>query len=126
MIIKSKTDEELELELKKQTLRAKFYFLAVAIALIVLVSAYKFIKNFQANKPAEESSPANTENGEGVVLPSEQGNEQNSPSESQSLPESDGEEYYSSPDDSSNDSGPVIIEESDPGDYGSQEEIVEY
>lgn len=116
MTIKSKTDEELELEVKKQTLRAKFYFLAVAIVLIALVSLFKLLKNFQANKPAEEANPTNTENGEGVVLPSEP----------QSSPEGSSEEYYSSPDDSSGDSGPVIIEESDPGDSGPQEEVIEY
>ncbi|MDD2752654.1 MAG: hypothetical protein PHN59_05940 [Candidatus Omnitrophica bacterium] len=120
--IKGKTDEELELELKKQALRAKLYFLVTAIVLIALVSAYKLVKNFQNKKSAEEVSPENTtieEPGseEGIVI---------LPSEPEGSPQGESEEYYFSPDDSSDDSGPIIIEESDPGDSGPQEEIIEY
>jgi len=129
LAIKGKTDEELELELKKQTLRAKLYFFVIAIVLIALVAAFKLVKNFQekkaAEEPAEEAIPE-----EGIILIPENGegssNEEGFAPQSEAPPQEDEGEYYIFPEDSSGDSESIIIEESDPGDSGPQEEIIEY
>ena len=128
LAIKGKTDEELEVELKKQTLKAKMYFFVTAIVLIALVLAFKLVKKIQENQateePAEETIPE-----EGIVIIPENGagsSEESPAPQSQQQPQEDEGEYYLLPDDSSGDSGPEIIEESDPGDSGPQEEIIEY
>ncbi|MDD5653875.1 MAG: hypothetical protein PHT31_06945 [Candidatus Omnitrophica bacterium] len=128
LVIKGKTDEELELELKKQTLRAKLYFFVTAIVLIALIAAFKLVKNFQhkqtAEEPVEEATPE-----EGIILIPDNGegsSEEGLAPQFEAPPQEDEGEYYILPDDSSGDYGSTIIEESDPGDSGPQEEIIEY